>query len=121
MSTLKMAIDDLLLYCQFEKNLSSKTIKAYRIDLLQLENFLLINNYETDVTKITRTELREYLVSISSLKGKSIKRKVASIKILFNFLEFEDMIAINPLRKMRINIKEAKKLPAVMDMREILC
>lgn len=119
MSTLKMAIDDLLLYCQFEKNLSSKTIKAYRTDLLQLENFLLVKDYDIDITKITKIELREYLVSISALKGKSIKRKVASIKILFNFLEFEDKLTVNPLRKMRINIKEAHKLPVVMDIREI--
>jgi integrase/recombinase XerD len=118
--TLKMAINDLLLHCRFEKNLSPKTIKAYQTDLLQLENFLVGNNYQPEIEKISRNELREYLVSIANLKGKSIKRKVASVKILFNYLEYEDKLLINPLRKMRINIKDTKKLPVVMDIREIL-
>ena len=38
---------------------------------------------------------------------------------MFNYLEFEDKITANPLRKMRINIKEPKRLPKVMDIREI--
>lgn len=120
MSTLKMAIKDLILHCQFEKNLSSKTLKAYHTDLTQLEVFLTVNNYHTEIEKISKAELREYLVSISNLKAKSIKRKVASLKVLFNYLEYEDRLQINPLRKMRINIKDTRKLPAVMDMREIL-
>ena len=120
MSTLKMAIKELMLHCQFEKNLSPKTLKAYHTDLMQLEGFLVSRNYETDISKVSKLELREYLISISNLKGKSIKRKVASIKILFNYLEFEDKLLINPLRKMRINIKDGKKLPAVMDIKEIL-
>lgn len=120
MSTLRMAIKDLLLHCQFEKSLSPKTLKAYQTDLIQLESFLISNNYETDIEKISKVELREYLVSMSNLKGKSIKRKVASIKVLFNYLEYEDRLLINPLRKMRINIKDTRKVPAVMDMREIL-
>ena len=38
---------------------------------------------------------------------------------MFNFLEFEDKINSNPLRKMRIKIKERNGLPKVMDIREI--
>jgi integrase/recombinase XerD len=120
MSTLKMAVKDLLLHCQFEKSLSPKTLKAYQTDLVQFESFLISNNYETDIDKISKNELREYLVSMSHLKGKSVKRKVASLKVLFNYLEYEDRLLINPLRKMRINIKDTRKIPMVMDIKEIL-
>ena len=41
------------------------------------------------------------------------------MKALFNFLEFEDIIIINPFRKMRIKIKDAKTLPTVMTINEI--
>lgn len=119
MCTLQAAISDLLLYCQFEKSLSPKSIKAYRTDLTQLCSFLTANNFDTDISNISKMELREYLISISGLKSKTIKRKVASLKILFNYLEFEDKLLINPLRKMRIKIKDSRKLPTVMDIREI--
>lgn len=119
MYSLKMAVRELLTHCTCEKNLSIKTIKAYQTDLLQLESFLSRNNYGTNVTEITRNELREFLISLSALKSKSVKRKVASIKLLFNFLEFEDKVLQNPLRKMRIKIKEDTKLPKVMDIKEI--
>ena len=119
MYTIQTASSDFLKHCRFEKNLSNKTIKSYNIDLNQLSRFFAERNYPGEIEKITRTELREFLESISILKPKSIKRKVATIKAMFNFLEFEDRIPSNPLRKMRISIKEDKKLPRVMNMHEI--
>ena len=119
MNTLQTIINDFLRHCRFEKNLSHKTLKAYQIDLSQLMNFLITQNYSTDVVQVSKVELREYLESISTLKPKSIKRKIATIKALFNYLEFEDRVAINPFRKMRVKIKEHKVVPSVMDMREI--
>lgn len=115
-----MAVTELMLHCRFEKSLSPKTIKAYQTDLLQFESFLVSKNYETRIDQISKHELREYLVSISHLKGKSVKRKVASLKVLFNYLEYEDKLPVNPLRKMRIQIKDPRKLPEVMDIKEIL-
>ena len=112
-------INDFLNHCIYEKNLSPKTIKSYRIDLTQLANFLIKNDYSTQTELITKIELRQYLEEISILKPKSIKRKIASIKAMFNYLEFEDSITVNPWRKMRVNIKETKQLPKVMDIGEI--
>jgi len=119
MNTLQTVITDFLRHCRFEKNLSDKTLKAYGIDLKQLMNFLIARNYVTDVIQISKVELREYLEYISTLKPRSIKRKIATIKALFNYLEFEDRVAINPFRKMRVKIRENKTVPSVMDMREI--
>jgi integrase/recombinase XerD len=39
---------------------------------------------------------------------------------MFNFLEYEDIILVNPLRKMQIRIKEPKMLPKVMDIGEVV-
>ena len=113
------ASKEFLSHCQFEKNLSEKTLKAYRTDLAQLLTFMKSRSFDTTITAISKTELKEYLISIGSLKPKSVKRKIATVKALFNYLEFEDILAINPFRKMRINIKEPKRLPLVMDIREI--
>ncbi len=35
-------------------------------------------------------------------KPKTIKRKIATLKALFNYFEFEDVIVVNPFRKMKI-------------------
>ncbi len=87
--------------CRYEKNLSDKTLKFYEIDLLQLQSFLRRKEFSLEVRAITKSKLREYLQSISVLKPKSVKRKVATIKAMFNYLEFEDQIEVNPLRKIK--------------------
>lgn len=115
--TLNNAIREFLLHCSIEKNLSSKTLKAYGTDLQQ---FLVFMKDKETVIDISKHDLRDYLGSLSLLKPRSIKRKVATIKALFNFLEFEDKILSNPFRKMRIKIKEPQKLPTVMDIQEII-
>ncbi len=115
--TLKIAITEFLIHCRFEKNLSAKTLKAYEIDLNQLNTFLVTKDRIVDISK---DDLRNYLVLLSSLKPKSIKRKVATMKALFNYLEFDDKIMINPFRKMRIKIKEPQTLRPVMDVREVI-
>lgn len=113
----KTAIHEFILHCRLEKNLSVKTLKAYQIDLNQVSAFLAP---QVTVTEISKQDVRNYLESISILKPKSIKRKIATLKAMFNFLEFEDKITINPFRKMRIRIKEPQRLPTVMDIQEIV-
>ena len=54
-----------------------------------------------------------------SKKVKTVKRKVATLKALFNYLEFEDKIALNPFRKLRIKIKEPLCLPGVLTLPEV--
>ncbi len=120
MTTLQTFTEDFLLHCRFEKNLSPKTLKAYKTDLMQLQTFLLSSSLPLEVSLITKCHLREYLTSIAGLRPKSIKRKVAVIKTFFSHLEFEDKILSNPLRKMRIRIKEPQRLPVVMDISEVV-
>jgi integrase/recombinase XerD len=120
MSTLETAISDYLQHCKMEKRLSPKTLKFYEIDLLQLKSFLNEGRYSMKLSAITRVELRQFIASLSALKPKSVKRKIASVKAMFNYLEFEDSITVNPFRKMRFKIKEPQKLPAVLDIKEIM-
>lgn len=115
----KNATIEFLSHCQYEKNLSEKTIKSYKIDLRQFAEFIKSNNYSEIITNIDKHIIKQYLQSISLSKPKTIKRKIATIKALFNFLEYEDKILLNPFRKMRIQIREPKNLPNVMNIQEI--
>jgi integrase/recombinase XerD len=51
-------------------------------------------------------------------KPKTIKRKVATLKAFFSYLEFEDHVISNPFRKMRIKIKESVMLPKALTLAE---
>lgn len=120
MYKLHIAIQDFINHCMFNKNLSSKTIKAYRTDLIQYSKFLYTKlKYSFDVREITKTEIQQYIEHISFLKAKSRKRKIATIKAMFNYLEFDDKIISNPIRKVQIKIKEPFRLPSCLTINEI--
>lgn len=119
MLSLIQAIKDFIRHCRIEKSLSSKTLKAYETDLFQFNSFVMEGNLSTHLKSISKFELRQYLESLSHLKPKSIKRKMASLKAMFNYLEFDEQIDINPVRKMKIKIKEPQMLPKVMELKEI--
>ncbi len=119
MTTVKEATTDFIFHCHHEKGLSCKTQKFYAIDLTQFMQFLVNKNYQLEIEKIDKHILREYLHCISDFKPKTIKRKIATLKAFFNFLEFEDRIVVTPFRKFRIKIKETKVLPTVMTTGEV--
>lgn len=113
------ATKDFKFHCEFEKNLSSKTLQAYNVDLKQFENF---KNYKyIDIQDFDKHILKEYIQHLYTLdlKAKTIKRKVAVLKAFFNHLEFDEEIVLNPFRKINISIKEPKVLPKTMELKEI--
>jgi len=111
---------DFLCHCRIEKNLSVHTLKAYQLDLNQFFQFVSSNGRSIKIQQIDKTMLREYLQQLQETKKvKTVKRKIATLKALFNYLEFEDKIAVNPFRKMRIKIKEPLILPGVLTLQEI--
>lgn len=112
-------IKEFKFHCEFEKNLSTKTIQAYDIDLNQFGEYK--NHKELTVEKIDKYILKDYIRNLhnQNLKAKTIKRKMAVLKAFFTYLEFEEHIVVSPFRKMRISIKEPKMLPKTMELKEI--
>jgi len=119
MKTLQTSIENFLCHCQFEKNLSPKTIKAYRTDLKQLLEFIQNNEFPETIEQLDKVTLKAYLQCLSRYKPKTIKRKVAAIKAFLNEMEVEEVIMVNPFRKMRVQIKEPAILPTVMNSSEV--
>jgi len=121
MPDVQESIDGFIFHCQYEKNLSKKTQKAYRIDLRQFNEFLEREHIGIQVDLIDKHVLREYIKQVSTgKKPKTIKRKLATLKTFFNHLEFDDTIIVNPFRKIRIRIKEGKNLPRTIPRRDII-
>ena len=106
-------------HCIYEKNLSAKTIKAYRIDLNQ---FLKYKNSEDILLEMfDKLYLKDYIKYLfeKELKAKSVKRKIGTLKTLFNFFEFEEFIELSPFKKMKLSIKLPKRLPITLDIKEL--
>lgn len=116
--TLHESIELFLEHCEFEKNLSENTLQFYKIDLIQLLDFLKTESI-VSTDQIDKKVIKAYVQTLSKFKPRTIKRKVASSKAYLNFLEFEDYILVNPYRKIKVRFKESMQLPTVLSFDEI--
>jgi integrase/recombinase XerD len=117
--TLQTTINEFLNHCQFERKLNSKTVNAYKTDLKQFLDFTTNKGICKDVRKIKKHTLKEFLQSLSSFKTKTIKRKIACLKAMFSYLEYENDNFSNPFHRIKIRLKDAFTLPTVMNIDEI--
>ena len=115
MKTLEQLKHDYLEYCELQKELNAKTLKAYDIDLNQFLTFI-----PSTTLPITKEELSDYLTHIHTLyKPKSVRRKIASVKAFFHYLEYEELIDANPFNKLRIQFREPVRLPKIIPLHTI--
>lgn len=116
--TIKKAIDDYILHCKIEKNLSLKTIEFYLIDLKQFYQFTTDQKIKY-IHEVDRNILRSFFISKQEFKPRTIKRKMACLKAMFTYMEFSDLIDVNPFRKMQLKYNTPKYLPTVMNQTEV--
>lgn len=117
--TINDAFTDFIFHCRYEKGLSKQTINAYQIDLKQLLQYLS-NTFAIDkMENISREMIKKYLQIIANFKPKTVKRKIASMKVFFSFYEFETESFISPFHKIKIQLKEPRLLPTVMTNNEV--
>lgn len=115
MNTLTTYTANYLEYCEYRKHLDSKTLKAYRIDLKQ---FALFSSGTTIF--YDRNHVDSYLTFLhKQYKPKSIKRKIATLKAFFHYLEYRELLHENPFSKLDIRFREAKLLPKTIPFHSI--
>ncbi|MDD3312383.1 tyrosine-type recombinase/integrase [Pseudodesulfovibrio sp.] len=120
MRTTSESIGLFLFHCQYEKNLTEKTLKAYRTDLRQFVEHLGRGAGGADVAAIGKDVIRGYLKRLfESYRPRSIKRKIATLKAFFSYLEYEEQIESNPFRKLRIKVDRARELPRTMSLETV--
>ncbi|HEX8692649.1 MAG TPA: tyrosine-type recombinase/integrase [Longimicrobium sp.] len=118
--TVAEAIEAFLFHCRYEKNLSPKTLRAYATDLGQFARFLVSLGEPCQIAEVGKEELRAFIkAQYEHLAPKSVKRKVATLKALFGYLEREDAVAVSPFRKMAVRIKEERRLPRTVPLSEL--
>lgn len=107
MDVLKNLIEEYLKHCELRKELNSKTLKAYRIDLSQFVEYVKDSDDYTD-----KSTINDYIANIhQQFKPKTTKRKIASIKAFFHYLVYEEILELNPFDKINIRFREPQRLP----------
>lgn len=83
-------MDSFLQHLESERNLSSETLRAYRKDLEQLQEFFQVNNLSELVSRSTE-EVRRWLAHFGELgySRSTIARKLAYVRGYFRFLQRE--------------------------------
>ncbi|MGN0505895.1 MAG: tyrosine-type recombinase/integrase [Lachnospiraceae bacterium] len=103
-------VEQYLQYCRFQKGLDEKTVKAYQNDLGQFVTFM--QKHENELSKQV---LNQYVMDLQQkYKKKSVKRKIASTKALFNYLVDEELLEVNPFHLVKTRFKEEMVLPKII-------
>ena len=115
-------LKEFLNYIQFERGYSAHTVTAYQHDL---ENFLnFIYKYDSillkDFGKIDRQAIRHFLGKEyeEGNSAKTVARRLASIKSLFNYLVQAEVICDNPAIHIKTP-KVEKKIPIFVQENKI--
>lgn len=99
-----------------QKRYSEHTVRAYQIDINQLIDYL---GEELKIIDLKKYDLHEYISTISKgISSKSLSRKIATLKSLYNFLVNEEIISVNVSKSIRMP-KVKKKLPNYLTIDEI--
>ena len=111
----KEQVKKYLEYCEFRKELDWNTLKAYRIDLRQFFDYA-----QEDIPD--KHKIEDYITELhKKYKQKTVKRKIASIKAYYNYLEECEIIDNSPFRKIKVKFKESTVLPKIIPREEIEC
>lgn len=104
--------ESFLKYLKFEKRYSTQTVISYETDLRQFQNFL---NQEFDNVPSAEANhgiIRSWVVSLveNGMDAVSVNRKIACLRSYYKFLIKQEIIAKDPMAKIKI-LKTKKKLP----------
>ncbi len=108
MNEITSQMTDYIEYCQHRKELNVKTLKAYRSDLSQFANY----SSSQSLVPYSRSAVDRYITEIhKKYKPKTVKRKIASLKAFFHYLDYCELLDENPLAKLDLRFREPKMLP----------
>lgn len=116
MDNMQTLIKNYLEYCGKQKCLDEKTLKAYKIDLKQFSDYLC----SSDITDVSTSILEDYIGELhNKYKPKTVKRKIASAKAFFHYLEYKEILDRNPFNKLQLKFREPVILPKTIPLHTV--
>jgi integrase/recombinase XerD len=112
MFNLREQIKKFLRFCECNKKLNFKTIKAHSIDL---EQYAIFSGNFFD-----KEHLLKYIEQLhEKYKPKTVKRKIVCLKAFAGYMVYEEVIDINPFAKIKTSFKEPLILPKTISLEVI--
>ncbi len=107
-------------YLKLERSLSNNSIQAYVRDVAKLKQFVDISNLELSPQYVTTKIIEDFLMHIGKLglSAYSQSRILSGIKSFYTFLEYDEIISINPAELIE-SPRLGRKLPDVLNIFEI--
>ena len=115
---MEQCIDDFLNEMKTVRNLSPRTLRAYRYDLLGLCRFIGALYWQ----RLDTLTIQSYIGRLDQdgLVSSSIKRKVATFKVFFRHLESKGFLERSPMLRFRLPYKIPKQLPRTIPHDELV-
>ncbi len=109
-------------YLSYERNYSPETVKAYKEDLAQFEDFYA-KKYGREgfsLAEVDAQEVREWVFILmeNHLSVASINRRLSTLRSFYKFLLKRGVCQIDPMRKI-VGPKKKKRLPVFVKEKEM--
>lgn len=108
MKQLDEAIKMYLDVCEYEKELSPHSVKAYRIDLSQFSRF-------TKGAWADKDDLSSFIKHLNThFSPRSVKRKLASVRAFYHDMELAGILPNDPFKSLHVKIQSPHQLPRII-------
>jgi len=113
-------LTDFLEYLKKERRFSLHTIRSYKVDLQQFNEFLLDRKDQKSLSQIGRDEIRDFVAYLLKYgySEKSAQRKLSALRSFFRFLKKISVVEKNPTLTVR-SPKAEKRLPKFLTLRQV--
>ena len=102
-------------FCETQKRLDWKTLKAYRIDLRQLLEYL-----EETGMPFCREAIKSYTAWMNErFRPRTVRRKLASIRAMTTWMLDEGLLEHNPFERLHLRVREPLTLPRTVPFRVV--
>jgi site-specific recombinase XerD len=95
---------------------SPRTIETYSLAVTQLDDWLVSNGRQVDVTKVTKADIREFIGHMLDTRSDATARqRFGSLSVFFTWLTDEEEIEENPMTRLRAPKVEEKPIEVVSE------
>ena len=109
-------LDEYVIFCNNYKRLNFKTVKAYKLDIMHYLNNIPSQKH-LDVDKDI---FKKYVLMLhNTYKPKTVKRKLASLKVFFKYIKENYSLESNFMDITDIKFREPKILPKIIPIHNI--